>query len=55
MDMLIVPLEHMRSDVASGGGRGAYPREAYMSRLDEWRGFPVVHRVGGLGGRGECR
>jgi len=34
--------------MAMGGGRGAYPREAYLSRLEGWRGVPCVHRVGGL-------
>ena len=40
--MLNVALDHMRSDVARGGWRGVYLKEAYMRRLEACRGVPGV-------------
>jgi hypothetical protein len=39
-----VALDHMRGDVARGKGREAYLGEAYLRRLGEGRGHPIVYR-----------
>ncbi len=39
-----VALDHMRGAVARGKGREAYLGEAYLRRLGEGRGHPIVYR-----------